>query len=65
MVTYIINSPPPHPHTQTTWERTTDKKIERNTVQRRMEGLLRQQQYSLEERREKWVWPCCHTLWKH
>ena len=38
---------------QTAWERTTDKKIERNTVQRRMESLLRQQQYSLEERRDK------------
>lgn len=42
-------------HTQTKWEQTTDKKIERNTVQRRMEGLLRKQQFSLEERREKWA----------
>ena len=38
---------------KTTWERTTDKKIQRNTIQRRVESLLRQQQYSLEERREK------------
>ena len=44
-----------HSHTQTKWEQATDKKIERNTVQRRMEGLLRKQQYSLEERREKCV----------
>ena len=44
-----------HTHTQTKWEQATDKKIERNTVQRRMEGLLRKQQYSLEERREKCV----------
>ena len=42
-----------HAHTQTKWEQSTDKKIERNTVQRRMEGLLRKQQFSLEERREK------------
>lgn len=38
---------------KTSWERTTDKKIQLNTVQRRMEGLLQQQQYSLEERRDK------------
>ena len=38
---------------KTTWERTTDKKIQRNTIQRRVESLLRQQQYSLEERRER------------
>ena len=44
-----------HAHTQTKWEQSTDKKIERNTVQRRMEGLLRKQQFSLEERREKWA----------
>ena len=40
---------------KTSWERTTDKKIQRNTIQRRMEGLLRQQQYSLEERRDRYV----------
>ena len=44
-----------HARTQTKWEQSTDKKIERNTVQRRMEGLLRKQQFSLEERREKWA----------
>ena len=38
---------------QTTWERSTDRKIERNTVQRRVEGLLQQREYSLQERRDK------------
>ena len=38
---------------KTSWERTTDKKIQRNTIQRRVESLLRQQQYSLEERRDR------------
>lgn len=37
------------------WERTTDKKIQKNTIQRRVEGLLRQHQYSLEERRDRFV----------
>ena len=40
-------------HLQTTWERTTDKKIQRNMVQRRVQGLLQQREYSLEERRDK------------
>lgn len=38
---------------QTKWEQTTDKKIQRNTIHRRMESLLRQQKYSLEERRDQ------------
>jgi len=46
--------PSTHTHTQTTWKQTTAaKKIKMNTVQRRMEGLPRQQQYSLDERRVK------------
>ena len=40
---------------QTVWEQSTDKKIQKNTVQRRVEGLLRQQRYSLEERRDKYA----------
>lgn len=39
---------------KTSWERTTDKKIQSNTIQRRVESLLRQQQYSLEERRDRY-----------
>jgi hypothetical protein len=38
---------------KTTWERSTDKKIERNTVQRRVRDLLQQREYSLQERRDK------------
>ena len=38
---------------QTTWEKETDKKIQRNTVKRRMNDLLQREQLSLEERRDK------------
>ena len=40
---------------QTTWERETDKKIQKNTVKRRMNDLLRQEQLSLEERRDRYM----------
>jgi hypothetical protein len=38
---------------KTSWERSTDKKIERNTVQRRVKELLQHRDYSLQERRDK------------
>lgn len=38
---------------QTTWEMETDKKIQRNTIKRRVESLLEREKYSLEERRDK------------
>ncbi|XP_064390856.1 cilia- and flagella-associated protein 53-like [Halichondria panicea] len=38
---------------KTKWVETTDKKIQKNTIQRRMESLLKQQQFSLEERRDQ------------
>lgn len=40
---------------QTTWERETDKKIQKNTVKRRISDLLQREQLSLEERRDKLV----------
>lgn len=40
---------------QTTWERETDKKIQKNTVKRRMNDLLQHEQLSLEERRDRLV----------
>lgn len=40
---------------QTTWERETDKKIQKNTVKRRINDLLQREQLSLEERRDKLV----------
>lgn len=38
---------------KTTWEMQTDKKIQRNAIKRRVEGLLEKEKYSLEERRDK------------
>lgn len=38
---------------KTTWEMETDKKIQRNTIKRRVESLLEREKYSLEERRDK------------
>lgn len=38
---------------KTTWERMTDKRIQRNTVKRKMEAILQKHTYSLEERRDK------------
>lgn len=38
---------------KTSWERETDKKIQKNTVKRRMDELLKQEQLSLEERRDR------------
>ena len=35
------------------WERWTDRKIQLNTVKRRVEGHLKAHEYSLEDRREK------------
>ena len=44
---------------QTTWERQTNKKIQRNAVKRKMESIFQQQKYSLEERRDKYVVHIC------
>eukprot|EP00731_Ephydatia_muelleri_P034004 Em0044g24a len=38
---------------RTKWEQSTDKKIETGTIKRRVESLLKQQQLSVEERRDK------------
>ncbi|XP_003389146.1 PREDICTED: cilia- and flagella-associated protein 53-like [Amphimedon queenslandica] len=38
---------------KTTWENETDAKLKRNTIKRRVEHLMQQRQYSLEERRDK------------
>ncbi|XP_065910618.1 cilia- and flagella-associated protein 53-like [Dysidea avara] len=38
---------------KTTWEMATDKKIQKNTIKRRVENLLQKEKYSLEERRDK------------
>ncbi|XP_066274007.1 cilia- and flagella-associated protein 53-like [Branchiostoma lanceolatum] len=35
------------------WERITDKRIQKNTVTRRVQGLLQQEKFSLEDRRQK------------
>lgn len=43
---------------QTTWERETDAKLKKNTIKRRVEHLMQQRQYSLEERRDKYRGPC-------
>ena len=43
------------PIVQTTWERETDKKIQKNTVKRRMNDLLQREHLSLEERRDRLV----------
>ena len=48
---------------QTTWERETDKKIQKNTVKRRVNELLQREQLSLEERRDKLVH--LHTVFLH
>lgn len=44
---------------QTTWERQTNKKIQRNAVKRKMESIFQQQKYSLEERRDKYIVYIC------
>lgn len=36
------------------WERWTDKKIQLNTVKRRVEGLMQANEFSVEDRREKY-----------
>ena len=38
---------------QSEWERNTDKRIQRNTITRRVERLMQKEQFSLEDRREK------------
>ena len=35
------------------WERWTDRKIQINTVKRKVKGLLQANEYSLEDRRER------------
>lgn len=37
----------------------TDKKIQRNTIKRRVESLLEKEKYSLEERRDKYSHNIC------
>ena len=37
------------------WERVTDRKIQSNTVQRRMKNMLQSQEFAVEARREKYL----------
>lgn len=38
---------------QSEWEKATDKRIQRNTITRRVERLMQREQFSLEDRRDK------------
>ena len=37
------------------WERSTDKRIQSNTVKRKMKNMLQKEEFSVEARREKYV----------
>ena len=37
------------------WERVTDRKIQSNTVQRRMKNMLQSHEFAVEARREKYL----------
>ena len=40
---------------QTQWEKETDVRIQKNTVKRRVETILKKESFDLEQRREKYV----------
>ena len=35
------------------WEKITDKRIQQNTIKRRVSGLMQQSEFTLEDRRQK------------